>query len=131
MKIRGVDAIMYRVTDLERSISFYRDTLGLELLLVTTAGHWAEFSVPPTTLGLWKAENTPWDGISDIPPFQPGGAAVYLAVDNIKDAMKELEAKGIDIAHTPVESNVCWTGSIRDPDGNIVILHQRKDGSFG
>ena len=131
MQIRGVDAMMYRVTDLERSISFYRDTLGLELTGVTDSGHWAEFSVPPTTLGLLKAEKIPWDGIGEIPPFRPGGAAIFLAVDDIKDAVKELEAKGVDITLEPIESPVCWAAEIRDPDGNGVILHQRKDGSFG
>ena len=52
MQVRGVDLVMYRVTDMDRSVSFYRDMLGLELSWVIDSGHWAEFSVPPTTRSL-------------------------------------------------------------------------------
>ena len=131
MEIRGVDLVSYRVTDLDRSISFYRDTLGLELTYVSDSGHWAEFSVPPTTLGLWKMEKTPWDGVGEIPPFQPAGGGVFLAVDDIKSAIKELEAKGVGFSLGLIEATGCWGAAIHDPDGNQVVLHQRKDGTFG
>ena len=31
----------------------------------------------------------------------------------------------------PHDYSVCWAMEIHDPDGNLVILHQRADGSFG
>ena len=131
MQIRGVDLVMYRVTDMDRSISFYRDTLGLELSMVADSEHWAEFSVAPTTLALLKAENIPYDVGIEIPPFQPGSTAAFLAVDNIENAVKELEEKGVVIAAAPFESSTCWGGVILDPDGNGIHLHQRKDGTAG
>ena len=31
MKIRGTDFVYYQTSDIEKSIEFYRDTLGLEM----------------------------------------------------------------------------------------------------
>ena len=30
-----------------------------------------------------------------------------------------------------IESPVCWMAVVTDPDGNKILLHQRKDGTFG
>jgi hypothetical protein len=30
-----------------------------------------------------------------------------------------------------VETPVCFMGLIADPDGNLIFLHQRKDGTAG
>jgi hypothetical protein len=31
----------------------------------------------------------------------------------------------------PRDFSVCWAMEILDPDGNMIILHQRADGTFG
>lgn len=129
MQIRGVDLISYRVTDLDRSISFYRDTLGLEQR-TEPSGHWVEFSLPPTTLALFKAENIPYEE-ADYGAFKPGSTMVFLAVDNVKNALKELEEAGVEVAHGYFEAPGCCNATIKDPDGNLIHLHQRKNGSFG
>ena len=43
----------------------------------------------------------------------------------------ELRAKGVTIVSEPREQNVCYGALILDPDGSVVIIHQRKDGTAG
>ena len=56
---------------------------------------------------------------------------VFLAVDDIENAVKELEEKGVVIAKSPFEGWGCWNATILDPDRNGVHLHKRQDGTFG
>ena len=49
----------------------------------------------------------------------------------MKAALEELDQLGVQI-HSPLgESAVCFWAIIEDPDGNRVIIHQRKDGTVG
>ena len=50
MKILGVDYIFYNVTDLERSLAFYRDILGLKV--TDLQKQWAELDAGNLTLAI-------------------------------------------------------------------------------
>jgi catechol 2,3-dioxygenase-like lactoylglutathione lyase family enzyme len=123
VEVRGVDFVMFPVSDLDRSIGFYRDTLGMNLEF-RHGDMWVEFTATPTTLALYKPES-PEDASTS------GGAAIALAVGDVHSAIAELEDKGILVAIKPFESPVCYFAVVKDPDGNSVILHQRKDGTVG
>ena len=126
MNIRGTDFVYYQSSDMERSIAFYRDTLGLELLGYFEEVKWAEFRAGNATFA-----------VNDPSAFDPemkarsGGACVAFAVEDVEAAIKELEGKGVPIVFPMQESPMCHVGCVSDPDGNQVWLHQRKDGSFG
>lgn len=125
MQIRGSDFVMYPVGDMARSLAFYRDTLGMvvESEYGGDDGTWVELTASPTTLALFQPAD-PNNG----PPT--GGAAIALAVENVDAAVGELKEKGVAVIwHS--ETPVCYVAVIRDPDGNGVILHQRKDGTCG
>lgn len=121
MQIRGSDFVMYHVSNLENSVTFYCDILGM-----TVEGKygddWVELAATPTTLALYRPE----EGDPRI-----GGASIGLAVDDVAAAVAELTAKDVEVVWGEGESPVCHFAVIRDPDGNQVILHQRKDGTFG
>lgn len=127
MNIRGTDFVLYEVSDIDRGVAFYRDTLGLKLEFTTEDFPWAEFSAPPTTLALFD----PKKFRTEAPDPKTGGASIYLAVEDVKAAVEELKEKGVPIVFDPMESPVCWLAGILDPDGNHVGLHQRKDGTCG
>ncbi len=59
------------------------------------------------------------------------GGRVALAVDDIHEAHRALIARHAEILKPPYELAGCWHLEILDPDRNVVILHQRKDGSVG
>jgi predicted enzyme related to lactoylglutathione lyase len=122
MRIRGVDFVMYQVSDLARAATFYRDVLGLPQEVYGEESQWAEFDCGNVTLSL--------KGDCQLPETISGGG-LALAVDDIHAAASELNKKGVRIVSGPTNYEVCWAMEILDPDGNLVILHKRADGSFG
>ncbi len=122
MKIRGTDFVMYQVSDLARAASFYRDVLGLAQQAYSEEWKWAEFDCGNVTLALKAGEQL---------PAVIAGGRIALAVDDIQAAHEELKQRGVRIVSEPHDYSVCWAMEILDPDGNLVILHKRADGTFG
>ncbi len=122
MKIRGIDFIMYPVSNLARAATFYGKMLGLQQTTYSEEWHWAEFDCGGLTLALNGGEKL---------PEVPSGARVALAVEDIQAAHEELKKQGVEILSPPRVYSVCQAMEILDPDGNLLILHQRADGSFG
>ena len=122
MKIRGTDFVMYLVSDLARAASFYRDVLGLPQASYSEEWKWAEFDCGNITLALKAGEK--------LPEVITGGR-IALAVDDIHAAHEEMKERGVRVVSEPHDYSVCWAMEILDPDGNLVILHKRADGSSG
>ena len=122
MKIRGTDFVMYLVSDLARAASFYRDVLGLPQEVYSEQEKWAEFDCGNITLALRAGEK--------LPEVITGGR-IALAVDDIHVAHEEMKKRRVRVVSEPHDYSVCWAMEILDPDGNLVILHQRADGTFG
>jgi lactoylglutathione lyase len=115
--ITGVDLFGYFTSDPQRSIAFYRDVLGLAPTDINAEGRGAEFTLADgTTFGVYR-------------PDEPkSGAAVMFAVSDIHAALPRLRERGAQLSE-PQESPVCFMSVGVDPDGNTVIIHQRKTGS--
>jgi catechol 2,3-dioxygenase-like lactoylglutathione lyase family enzyme len=127
IKVRGVDFVLYWVSDMERSLRFYRDFLGLRVG-ANWENQWVELDTPPTTLALVRAGA---DG-SDAPPTTGAHApSIALAVEDVHAAIAEAKRRGITVKVEPMDSPVCVSAVILDPDGNLVGLHARNDGTFG
>ena len=122
MKIRGTDFVMYLVSDLARATSFYREILGLPQEVYSEEGQWAEFNCGNLTLSLKGGEK-----LSAV----ISGGRIALAVDDIHAAHEEMKKRGVRIVSEPHDYSVCWAMEILDPDGNLVILHKRADGTVG
>jgi predicted enzyme related to lactoylglutathione lyase len=122
MKIRGTDFVVYLVSDLARAASFYRDVLGLPQGVYSEEGKWAEFNCGNITLALKAGEK--------LPEVIAGGR-IALAVDDIHAAHEEMKKRSVRVVSGPHDYSVCWAMEILDPDGNLVILHKRADGTFG
>ncbi|MGA2749407.1 MAG: VOC family protein [Verrucomicrobiota bacterium] len=122
MKIRGTDFVVYPVSDLARAASFYREILGLPQEVYSEEWKWAEFNCGNITLALKAGEN--------LPEVITGGR-IALAVDDIHAAHQEMQKRGVRVVSEPHDYSVCWAMEILDPDGNLVILHKRADGTSG
>jgi predicted enzyme related to lactoylglutathione lyase len=122
MKITGTDFVMYLVSDVARAASFYRDVLGLRQTTYAEEWKWAEFDCGNVTLALKGGEK--------LPEVITGGR-IALAVDDIHKAHAELKERGVRIVSEPRDYSVCWAMEVLDPDGNLVILHKRADGTVG
>lgn len=114
--IRGGNATIY-VSDMDRSVSFYTDTLGLSL--VYRAGdHWASIEAGDGfQLGLHPASpHLP-------PPGTPGSITVGLAVDEpIESVVSTLRDRGVDVYGSVADGGRVTLAYLRDPDGNELYL---------
>ena len=122
MKIRGTDFVMFEVSDLAEAARFYRDVLGLSQEIFSEEYQWAEFNCGDVTLAL-KGGATVVEGGT--------GARLALAVDDVGAAYAELQRKGARFVSQPQDHGVCQVLEVLDPDGNVVLLHHRADGTFG
>ena len=89
--------------------------------------NWVEFVVgdTPTVLAL-RAGHEGENANGEI-----GGGAVAIAVDDVQQAEAELRAQGVDVVLEPGEQATCYAAGIADPDGNLILLHSRNDGTAG
>ena len=112
MKVETVDFLTIPTRDIERSVAFYTDVLGLE------PGAEGEVETSNVTISFWNPE-------LDGEEFHPhiGGFGIRVAV--VDEARRELEAKGVPFKGETYDSGVCHMGFFEDPDGNTVILHRR------
>jgi catechol 2,3-dioxygenase-like lactoylglutathione lyase family enzyme len=119
--IRGGNATIY-VTDLDRAVRFYRDTLGLRLAF-RAGPHWAEIDAGDGfRLGLHPA-------FPHLPaPGRAGGITVGLAVDGpITEVVAELERRGVGFDGPVTEGGGgIALASFADPDGNPLYLAGRQ-----
>lgn len=154
MKARGVSHIAICVADLEKSLEFYRDHLGLIVKMQTTqemanrpGAESAEMYETPrksrTVANIWfdyPAHGEPFLVLTSHPGDVVGGEPIKLdqkgishisfGVDNVKEFAEELIAKGVPLAgsmkdFTDASGNV-RTIFVYDPDG---ILVQFDEGS--
>ncbi len=114
MRVEQVDFISVPTRDVERSLAWYRDVLGLPESDVSEV----EVETPNVTLSFWEPER------EDL-PFVANTAGFALRVANVAQARAELEAKGVEFIADTWDSGVCHFAACRDPDGNTVILHRR------
>jgi catechol 2,3-dioxygenase-like lactoylglutathione lyase family enzyme len=107
------------VSDLDRSIGWYRDVLGLEEIYRMAEYGWCEMRSPVdgVTIGLQRAESG----------YGPGGATLSFAVSDVEAARKHLETLGAkfdgDIVVIPGDEGVKLLNFF-DPDGNPLTLAQ-------
>ena len=115
MDVTKVDFVGIPTQDMERSIAFYAETLGLRRDEHSESEFWAG----ETCFSLWKPE---WAGMEFAP-----ATTCYMAlhVDDVAAARKELEAKGVEFAQETFDSGVCHMAFFADPDGNALMLHKR------
>jgi catechol 2,3-dioxygenase-like lactoylglutathione lyase family enzyme len=115
--VEHTDFVSLPVTDMERSTTWYRETLGLEQ---TGDGGFPEFKLGDNAF-LYLL-NMDAIGSSFTAPHT---AAIALRVPDVAEARSALEAKGVAFEGDIFDTGVCHMASFRDPDGNVLMLHRR------
>jgi len=114
MRVERVDFVDVPSRDVERSIAFYRDVLGVP----QSPYEPTEFEAGNMTLAIWEPEK---QGVE----FSSGVShGIALRVADVAAARAELEAKGVEFIGER-DSGVCNMAFFTDPDGNSLILHRR------
>jgi methylmalonyl-CoA/ethylmalonyl-CoA epimerase len=111
-----VGQIAVPVSDIDRAIQFYRDTLGMRFL----------FQAPPG-LGFFDLNGVRL--MLDAPAkAQAGnGSVIYYKVADIQAAFDVLAARGVPFEGNPhliakLPDHDLWMAFFRDPDKNLIAL---------
>ena len=115
--IKHIAFMVYPVRDPKAAKRFYGDVLGL----TETANwkdQWIEYDIGAGTLAITNG----------FPQAKPGakGAMAALEVDDLDAVIAQLKTKSVALTGDPWDTPVCRGASITDPDGNEIMLHQKK-----
>ncbi len=116
------------VEDFDACFRFYRDVIGLKPVWGEEGGRYADFEAGGGTfVALFKRDlMAAAVGTEDLPVATPARdrAALVLQVEDLKDAVAGLKAKGVVFVTAP-KDYPAWTiraAHLRDPDGNLIEL---------
>lgn len=111
-----IGQIAVPVTDIERSIRFYRDVLGMRFL----------FQAPP---GLAFFDLNGIRLMLDGPAKAQAGnsSVIYYKVDDLQSAFETLSKRGVEFETEPhliakMPDHDLWMAFLRDPDENLIAL---------
>jgi predicted enzyme related to lactoylglutathione lyase len=110
----GVSVIWFPVSDVGRSVDFYRDTLGLQVR--DQQDQWAELVADGLTIGLNSHE--------EDSRAQGGGVLALRPKGGIDAAVQELESRGVTFVGAVSEHPWGRVATFKDPDGNDLQLYQ-------
>lgn len=113
--IRRVHHVSINVTDVDESIGFYRDVLGLESL-----------DRPPFDFpGAWFALGEQQLHLIESTGFvAPVGQHFALHVDDIDATIAVLAGRGVQVSRVGEIAGVCRQAFFADPTGNSIELNQ-------
>lgn len=146
MGVIGAHHTSLTVADTERSIRFYRDLMGFELLIdrpEVTLGyfraivgfpdaivHNAILRIPGTTHLLeLNGYKHPRGVTQDLAPNNPGSSHICYFVDDLKEMYERLKAAGVQFVSEPIyldqgPNKGGWALYMLDPDGIPIELMQ-------
>jgi catechol 2,3-dioxygenase-like lactoylglutathione lyase family enzyme len=131
---KRIPAIALHVADLEQSLAFYRDKLGLTVK--SKEEGFAEFDMEGISLALLEL-----GAVAEMINQQAVGKAEEavhhrfnfgVEVEDVDVAYEALKAKGVEFLKAPVDQP--WgqrTAYLKDPDGNIWEIYTWKEGGAG
>ena len=112
-----IGQIALTVSDVDRSVRFYNEALGIRLLF-RAGPNLAFFDCAGLRLMLSAPEGD----------FRPGGGSViYFKVNDIRAAFDALRARGVAFTDEPhliakLPDHDLWMTFFKDPDGNVLAL---------
>ena len=102
-----------RVTNYEKSESFYREVLGWDIT--------KESEHPYGHIKTGEGIN---GGLAENKPGKPPRVMLYIEVESIEEKLKEIEAQGGKtlIPKTLISEEYGYYAAFEDPDGNVLGL---------
>ena len=102
------------VSDMTRSVAFYRDVLGLPLKFASPG--WSEFSTDGAPLALHASEGSS-NAVDDPVQLPPGRCRPGLGVPNLAEFHKRMLEHGVRCIQAPQELFGARVAQYVDPDG--------------
>ena len=121
---KQIDYTMVVVSDMDKSVEFYRDKLGLTLKFQSP--EWTEFLTGTTTLALHGGGVARTGPPAGDPSKQAGACSIGFNVENVDETYAQLQAKGIRFVMPPTqrEDEGIKLAVAIDPDGLPISFAQ-------
>jgi catechol 2,3-dioxygenase-like lactoylglutathione lyase family enzyme len=121
MALGPLGQVHISVTDVDRSVAFYRDVLGMTHLFTVPGQPMAFFASGDVRLYLGRPESDEFRSL----------CVLYFRVDDVDAEFARLTAEGVEFAGRPHivhrdGSTELWMAGLRDPDGHHIILMQER-----
>jgi lactoylglutathione lyase len=115
--VKRLNVVYLYVRDLDRSLAFYRDVLGIPIERDAHNPDWAEARFPD---GMRFALH-PWH--EGVPEIGSGSVMIDFEVEDLDEALARLREAGVEVGEPLREpwGSVC---SLIDPDGYRIDLFQ-------
>jgi catechol 2,3-dioxygenase-like lactoylglutathione lyase family enzyme len=108
----------YCTQNLEKALKFYKDILGLKLLVQNE--EWIEFEVGVQRLALRLVD--PWTASTESP--NANGAMIWLEAHPIEETINTLKNKKVIFINDLKVFSYGKTATFKDPDGNLIGLYE-------
>jgi catechol 2,3-dioxygenase-like lactoylglutathione lyase family enzyme len=120
MRLGGVNHVSFPVGDLERSLRFYRDTLGLVPIPRPDFGALAGAWLSAGDVQVHLIVTPEGADVGRTPAAtNPLAAHTAFAIDDYDATKAALEAAGIAVAGLGAAAGQMW---VQDPDGHVIEL---------
>ena len=107
---------LLNVEDTARSIEFYRDVLGFEV--VSQFDRWARIQAGPVRLMINQPDGADSSERRTREKWY-GDAILFFDVEDARTAQAELASRGLDVDE-PKHEPYGWEFHLRDPDGYVL-----------
>ena len=119
--ITHIGQVAIAITNLDASVKFYRDVLGLNLLF-EVAPNMAFFQCGETRLMLTTLQG---------PESDHQTSTIYYSVSNIAEVFASFEQASVSVERPPqlaakMPDHELWIGFIRDPDSNLIGIMEER-----
>jgi catechol 2,3-dioxygenase-like lactoylglutathione lyase family enzyme len=114
IELSRITAVMLGVRDLPQSLEFYKNKLGLPVLMQEPS--LALLQCGTVMLGLSR-------GHVNQAPHVAGATEVVFAVESVRAAQKALTAQGVTFLGEPRQAtSTDWVAHFKDPDGHLLSI---------
>ena len=118
MNIKKVGNVILAVQDLDKSIQFYNEIIGLPIK--DQRKTWVDLGTSGALLSLHPAMPT----AEHVGGSIDNGISVGFLVGDLKSAIEELRAKGVTVHRDIIEKDVGKNAVILDPDQYMISLFE-------
>ena len=115
--IKDIAFTCYPTKNLVEAKKFYEGLLGLVPDLAMNGDTWVEYPVGSNTFALGSMDG--WNPSKD-------GGQIAFEVSDLESLVKKLKDTNVKIHLDTMPFPNCKMAMVNDPDGNVVILHQKN-----
>jgi catechol 2,3-dioxygenase-like lactoylglutathione lyase family enzyme len=118
MNVQGFSHVTLRVRDLQRSLDFYRDKLGMKVVHIGRKDAYLEWGEAWVCI-MEKRDDPP----QTLKTLGVDHIAFFIPPSYFDEAVQRLKEHGITIVRGPLKRGTGWSVNFLDPDGTELELH--------